>query len=87
MHRFTATYGNKNFRHGAFLLSTLPPHLAELSKAFQAGFFNFAQMKASVELCTNKLSDVAAKSELKTNCEKTSSCLGLPSLAVCYNNK
>jgi len=27
-------------------------------------------MKASVELCINKLSDAAAKSELKANCEK-----------------
>jgi len=26
-------------------------------------------MKASVELCINKLSDAAAKSELKANCE------------------
>jgi len=27
-------------------------------------------MKASVELCINKLSDAAAKSDLKANCEK-----------------
>jgi len=27
-------------------------------------------MKASVELCINKLSDASAKSKLKTNCEK-----------------
>ena len=32
----------------------------------------FAQMKASVELCINKLSDVAAKA----NCEKSESELG-----------
>ena len=31
---------------------------------------NFAQKKAFVELCINKLSDAAAKFELKTNCEK-----------------
>ena len=69
---FTATYKNKKFQRGAFLLSTLPPHLmlTELSKVFQAWYFNFAQMKACVELCTNKLSDTAAKSGLKANCEK-----------------
>ena len=33
-------------------------------------------MKASVELCINKLSDVAAKSGLKANCEKSESELG-----------
>jgi len=27
-------------------------------------------MKTSVELCINKLSDAAAKSELRANCEK-----------------
>ena len=31
---------------------------------------NFAQKKSSVELCINKLSDAAAKSELKANFEK-----------------
>jgi len=58
------------FHRGAFLLSTSPPHLAELSKVFQAVCFNIAQMKACVELCINKPSDAAAKSELKANCEK-----------------
>jgi len=62
---FTTTYKNKKFQHGAFLLSTLVPHLTELSKVFQAVCFDFAQVKASVELCINKLSDAAAKSELK----------------------
>jgi len=38
--------------------------------------FNFAQMKPSVELCINKLSDAAAKSELKANCEKFDCDLG-----------
>jgi len=28
----------------------------------------FAQVKASVETCTNKLSDAAAKSEIEANC-------------------
>jgi len=42
-------------------LSTLPPHLAALSKVFQAGCFNFAQMKTSVKLCINKLYDAAAQ--------------------------
>jgi len=48
----------------------LAPHLTELSKMFQAGCFGFEQIKASVELCIVKLSDAAAKSELKANCEK-----------------
>jgi len=73
---FTATYENKKFQHAAFLLSTLAPHLTELSKVFQAGYLNFAQMKASVELCINKLSDAAAKPELETNCEKFDSGFG-----------
>ena len=64
------TYENKKFQPAAFLLPTLAPHLTELSKVLQAEYFNFAQMKASVELCINKLSDAAAKSELKANCEK-----------------
>jgi len=33
-------------------------------------------MKASAESCINKLSDAAAKSELKANCEKFDSELG-----------
>jgi len=73
---FTATYKNKKFQHGAFLLSTLVPHLTELSKVFQAECFDFAQGKASVELCINKLYDAAAKSELKANCENFDSELG-----------
>jgi len=50
--------------------------MTELRKVFQAGCFNFAQMKASVELCINKLSDAAAKSKPKANCEKFDSELG-----------
>jgi len=73
---FTATYENKIFQHAAFLLSTLALHLTEPSKVFQAGCFNFAQMKASVELCINKLSDAAAKSEPKANCKKFDSEFG-----------
>jgi len=65
MRCFTATYKNKTFQHRSFLLSTLVPHLTELSNVFQAVCFDFAQVKASVELCINKLSDAAAKSELK----------------------
>jgi len=67
---FTATYENETFRHGAFLLLIFPPHLTELSRDYQAGCFNYAQMKASVELCINKLSDAAVESELKANCVK-----------------
>jgi len=55
---FSATYENKKFERGAFVLSTLPPHL------------NFAQITFSVELCINKLSAAAAKSDFKANCEK-----------------
>jgi len=66
---FIATYENK-LQHAAFLLPALAPHPTEPSKVFQAGCFNFAQMKASVELCINKLSYAAAKVVRKTNCEK-----------------
>jgi len=49
----------------------LAPHLTELRKVFQTGYFDFAQMKASVELSINQLSDAAAESEIKkANCEK-----------------
>ena len=57
----------KQFQHGAFLLSTLAPHLTELSKVFQTVCFDLAQVKTSVELCINKFSDAAAKAELITN--------------------
>ena len=60
----------------AFVLSTLPPHLKELSNVFQARCFNFAQMKASVEICINKLSDDAANSELEAIFKKFDSELG-----------
>ena len=43
---------------------------------FEAGYFNFSQIKLSVELCINKLSDAAAKFELKANCEKFDSEFG-----------
>ena len=70
MHCFTATYENKKFQHASFLLSTLAPHLTELSKVFQAVYLNFAQMKVSVELWINKLSDADPNPELKANREK-----------------
>ena len=76
MRCFTATSENKKFQHGAFLLSTLPPQLTKLSDVFQVECFNFAQMKAFVELCISKLSDDAAKSEVKAKCEKFDSELG-----------
>jgi len=47
-----------------------------MNKDFQAGCFNFAQMKASVKLCINKLSGTTAKSALKANSEKFDSELG-----------
>jgi len=62
---FTATYENKKIQHGAFLLPTLALHLTELSNVFEAGCFDFAQVKASVELFISKLSDAAAKSEFE----------------------
>jgi len=43
---------------------------------FLAGCFDFAQGKAFVELCINKLYDAAAKPELKFICEKFDSELG-----------
>ena len=55
----------QKFRHAALLLSTLAPQLTELSNVFEARCFNFEQMKASAELCINKLSDAAAQPELK----------------------
>ena len=76
MRCFTATHKNKKIQHGASILSTLAPHLTELSKVFQARCFDFAQVKASVELCINKLSDAAVKSELEVNCDKSDSELG-----------
>jgi len=75
---FTVICENKKFHHGAFLFSTLLFHLTELSTIFQKGCFNFAQMKASVEPCINKLSDsdTAAKPELKSDCKRFKSELG-----------
>ena len=67
---FYGDLGKQKLQHGAFLLPTLAPLPTELSEVFQAGCFNFAQMKAYVELWINKLSDAAAKSGLETNCEK-----------------
>jgi len=48
----------------SFCQRTLAPHMTEVSKVFQPGCFDFAQVEASVELWMNKLSDAAAKSEL-----------------------
>jgi len=53
------------------IFSTLAPHLIELSM-FQAGCFKFAQVKASIELGINKLSDAVA------NCEKFNNELIIP---------
>jgi len=46
-------------------LSALALHLTKLSKVDQAEYFDFALVKASVELCINKLSDAAADPSLK----------------------
>jgi len=42
----------------------MAPHMTELSKVFQAVYFGLAQVKASIEVCINKLFDAAPKSEL-----------------------
>jgi len=39
-------------------------------QSFSGGCFNLVQMKASAELCINKLSDAAAKSKLKVDWER-----------------
>ena len=62
---FTATHKNKKFQHDAFFLSALALHLTKLTKVDEAGCFDFAQVKASVELCINKLSAAAANPSLK----------------------
>jgi len=72
---FIATYKNIKLQHVALLLSALP-QLAESSEGFQAGLFNFAQTKASVELCINKLFDAAAKSEIKAMAKRLAVNLG-----------
>jgi len=58
----SATY-EKKISTCCFPFVNVGINLTELSKVLQEGCFNFAQMKASVELCINKLSDAAAKSE------------------------
>ena len=73
---FYCDFENNKFQHGAFLLSALPPRLAELRKVCLAGCLNFAYMKASIELCISKLSYAAAISEIKANCEEFDSELG-----------
>jgi len=57
----------KKIQLGAFFLSTLAIHLTKLNRVIQAVCFDFAQVEAYEELCINKLSDAAAKSELKAN--------------------
>ena len=65
MRCFTATNKNRKIQHDAFSLSALALHLTKLSKVNQGGCFGFAQVKASKELCINKLSDSAANPGLK----------------------
>ena len=52
-------------QHDVFFLSALALHLTKLSNVDQEGFFDFAQVKASVELRINKLSHAAANPRLK----------------------
>jgi len=56
---FTATSENEKFQHYRTEQS-----MSEPTKVFQAGCLNLAQMKASVELCINKLSNTDAKTEI-----------------------
>jgi len=55
---------------GGAKLASCPRAPSNLVTPLQTGCFNFAQMKASVELCINRLSDATAKSELKATCQK-----------------
>jgi len=55
----------QKIQHDAFFLSALALRLTKLSNVDQAGYFDFAQVKASVELRINKLSDAAANPRLK----------------------
>ena len=59
-----------------FLFLNIGTSRDRTEQSFQVVCFNLAQVKASVELCINKLSDAAAKSELEANCEKFDSDLG-----------
>ena len=52
------------FQHGAFLFVDLATSPDRSEQSFQAECSNFAQMKISIKLCINKLSDVAGKSKL-----------------------
>ena len=67
MRCFTATYKKRNSTccFPFVKVGSLVPHMTELSNGFQAVCFDFAQVKASVEMCINKLPDAAAKSEFK----------------------
>jgi len=62
---FTATSENEKFQHYRTEQS-----VSELTRVFQAGCLNLAQMKASAELCINKLSDIDAETELKLTAKR-----------------
>jgi len=53
------------FQHGAFLFVDLATSPDRSEQSFQAECSNFAQMKISIKLCINKLSDAAGKSSFK----------------------
>jgi len=53
-----------------FLFVNIGTSPDKTEQSYSSRMFDFAQVKASVELCINKLSDAAAKFELKANCEK-----------------
>jgi len=51
--------------------SILAPHRTELSKVFQAGCFDFARVKESVELCINISSLIPLLNpSFNANCEQ-----------------
>ena len=52
------------FQHGAYLFVDIATSPDRSEQSFQAGCSTFAQMKISIKLCINKLSDAAGKSEL-----------------------
>jgi len=53
------------FQHGAYLFVDIATSPDRSEQSFQAGCSNFAQMKISIKLCINKLSDAASKSSFK----------------------
>jgi len=60
----------KKMQHGASFCQHWHHTWQNWAVFLRGGCFDFPQVKSSVELCISKLSDAAAKSEFKANCEK-----------------